>query len=77
MKIKLNIYGPLKKYVTENKSEYEIEQAESIRQLLLKIGIPQSELVYTIVLLNKQRVRLDTPVSEGDTIDVLQPVGGG
>lgn len=77
MKVKIKIYGPLRRYVAETEGEYNVEDAKNIYDILLKIGIPENELVYTVALLNGERVKLGTQIKDGDELYILQPVGGG
>jgi molybdopterin synthase sulfur carrier subunit len=70
-------YGPLRALLDKERVEVEASEGRSIRKVLLGLGIPAEQLLYTMALVNSKRVDLDTAISPGDRIDVFQPVGGG
>lgn len=75
MKIKLKLMGMLKEKTPEN-GEMELAQGAVINDVLENLGVPEGTVkVFTV---NGDVVR-DTsfPLSEGDELTVLPPVGGG
>jgi molybdopterin converting factor small subunit len=50
---------------------------QTVREVILELGIPEEHLVYTMALSNDRRVKLNTPVADGDRLDIFQPVAGG
>jgi molybdopterin converting factor small subunit len=75
--IEITFYGPLRLLLDKERVEVDARDRRSIKEVLLALGVPADQLLYTMALVNNKRVDLDTPLSPGDRIDVFQPVGGG
>jgi molybdopterin converting factor small subunit len=75
--VRVKFYGPLRQFVRAAEQTADAPSGTSIRALIVGLGVPEEHLVYTMALANDRRVPLDTPVADGDKIDVFQPVAGG
>ncbi len=74
MKVKLRLYGDFLRYGPEE-AAINIPDASKVEDLLSLIGI--EERTYIITLVNLKRVWFDYVLSEGDTVSIFSPVGGG
>jgi hypothetical protein len=52
-------YGPLRALLDKERVEVEASEGRSIRKVLLGLGIPAEQLLYTMALVNSKRVDLD------------------
>jgi molybdopterin converting factor small subunit len=75
--IHLTFYGPIRHLLKREALDYEASPGKSLRDILLAIGVPSVQLVYTMVLVNNKKCDASHVPSEGDRVDVFQPVGGG
>lgn len=73
----VRFFGPLRQYVASEQMRQTLPVATTIRQMVRSLGVPEEQMVYTMCLANERRVPLDTPIADGDQIDVFQPVAGG
>jgi molybdopterin converting factor small subunit len=76
-KIHVRFYGPLRQFAGAEEATHSVAPGRVIRRLIVDLGVPEEHLVYTMCLLNGRRVPLDTPISDGDRLDVFQPIAGG
>ncbi|SFQ99653.1 Sulfur carrier protein ThiS (thiamine biosynthesis) [Desulfoscipio geothermicus DSM 3669] len=79
MRIEVRVFSGLEKFLP-NKSfgeplPVELPEGGTIRDLLLKIGIPKDH-VFTILVDGKHR-SFDYTVRDGERISLFPPVGGG
>ena len=79
MKVKVRVFGYLKKYLLSDsgKIELEIEQQTNLAELLQLLGIPENELEFNLLLVNGSNVNKDEKLKEGDIVSLVQLVGGG
>jgi molybdopterin converting factor small subunit len=75
--VSVRFYGPLRQFVASEQMSHTLNMERTIRQMITDLGVPGDQLVYTMCLVNERRVPLDTPVVDGDQIDIFQPVAGG
>ncbi|MBN1477726.1 MoaD/ThiS family protein [Candidatus Sumerlaeota bacterium] len=75
--IHVRFYGPLRQFAGAEETTHTVAAGRSIRKLIVDLGVPEGHLVYTMCLVNGRRVPLDTPISDGDRVDVFQPIAGG
>ena len=75
--IHVRFYGPLRQFAGGETNTHTVAAGKIIRRLIVDLGVPEEHLVYTMCLVNGRRVPLDTPISDGDRIDVFQPIAGG
>ncbi len=77
MRATVKLYGNLKRYLPEKAetAEMEIEFGTTIRALLTRLGVPDSDVWMCAV--NDQVVDDSTALRDGDVLEVFEPVGGG
>ncbi len=77
MQITIKLYGNLKKHLPQKKqdAQVEIESGTTIRELLARFGVPDSNVWMTAI--NDQVVGDSTALQDGDVLEVFEPVGGG
>jgi molybdopterin converting factor small subunit len=75
--IRVKVYGPLRAFVSSTDQQIDVAKGLSVRQLVSDLGVPDDQMVYTMCLINERRVPLDSPIADGDVLDVFQPVAGG
>ncbi len=75
--IHFRFYGPIRNVLKKDTLEYGVSPGQPLRDILLEIGVPQDRLVYTMVLVDDRKTDVAYIPSDGDRIDVFQPVGGG
>lgn len=66
--------GILKQY-TKGMNELIVQPGQSIREMLLSLGIPPD--IIALVLINEQPVNKDHIISDGEIIQVIAVIGGG
>lgn len=75
MKVNVVLFGTMRKYAKEDKFQMDFDEGATLRDLLDRLEI--EDRVYIIVLVNGRRADEDTPLSEGASVHILTPVGGG
>lgn len=75
--IHLKFYGPIRHLLKKDTLDYEASAGKPLRDILLEIGVPHDQLVYTMILVNDRKTDAAYVALDGDRIDVFQPVGGG
>ena len=79
MKVKVKLYGTLRRYVPdyrhEDGIEVEIPDGARIKDLLAHLEIPESR--GAIIAMEGRIMRPDDKLIEGASVNVLQPVFGG
>jgi len=75
--IHFRFYGSIRNVLKKDTLEYEVSPCRQLSDILLEIGVPQDQLVYTMVLVDDRKTDVGYIPSDGDRIDVFQPVGGG
>ncbi len=74
MKFKVKLFATLR----ESRGKIlDMDESEGtvIKEVTQKLDIPEKDIA--ILLLNGRDAKLSDPVSEGDTISIFPPVGGG
>ena len=79
IEITVKIVGHLKKYISENKNELNLQLREEskIIDLLKILGIPEKEIKYVMILVNRQPASKETVINSGDRISFLTLSEGG
>ncbi|GEM_PF-2550508 len=79
IEITVKIVGHLKKYISENKNELNLQLREEskIIDLLKILGIPEKEIKYIMILVNRQPASKETVINSGDRISFLTLSEGG
>ena len=77
MRITIKLYGNLRKHLPQKKqdAQLEIESGTTIRELLARFGVPDSNVWMTAI--NDHVVDDSTALRDGDLLEVFEPVGGG
>lgn len=55
--------------------EQDLPDGAVVADLLDRLGV--QERIYLVVLVNGMRAGLSRPLSEGDRLEIMKPVGGG
>ena len=74
MVILVKIYATLRKY-TDGEGTIHMDQAETVKDVLDKIGVPEKEVKNVIV--NGRRRGIDYQVADGDRVALFPPIAGG
>jgi len=79
IEITVKIVGHLKKYISENKNELNLQLREEskIIDLLKILEIPEKEIKYIMILVNRQPASKETVINSGDRISFLTLSEGG
>lgn len=75
MGIELKLFATLAKYLPENSKDYPIDEGETIRSLIEKLGVPEKDA--TLLFINSSKATLDSEVNNDDRVGIFPPVGGG
>ena len=79
MKVELNLYASIKRYLPEkssgNSSIVEVEEGTRVRELIVRMGIaPEAPKV---IFLNGVHAQGDEVLKDGDRVGAFPPVAGG
>jgi len=74
MKIHIKLYGEFLKYGPEE-SYKELPEGSTVNDLLKQLSIKERN--YIIMLINLKRSWFEDKLSDGDTVSIFSPVGGG
>ena len=77
MTITLKLFGNLKRYSPDKNehSQLDIEKGTTVRALLARLGVPDAQV--WMCAINDAVVGDNALLSEGDVLEVFEPVGGG
>lgn len=75
MEIELKLFATLAPYLPENSENYPIEEGETIKSLINKLGIPEKDV--TLMFINSLRSDHDSELADKDRVGLFPPVGGG
>ncbi len=75
MKVNVVLFGTMRKYASQDKFEMDLDEGATLGDLLDRLKI--EERIYIIVLVNGRRADETTPLSDGASVHILTPVGGG
>jgi len=79
MKIEVNLYASLAKYLPKNSEGkpciMEVGEGANVRQLLEQLKVPSD--VVKIIFLNGAHAGTDATLKDGDRLGVFPPVAGG
>lgn len=79
MKIEVNLYSTLKRYMNKksagNSSEIDIKEGAYIKDVMQKLKIPDD--LVKLIFINGVHAKRDTLLKDGDRIGLFPPVGGG
>ena len=79
MKIEVNLYATLKRYM-ENRtsgkpSVFEISDGDRVKDIIQKLKVPADSV--KLIFINGVHAKVDTPLKDGDRLGLFPPVGGG
>jgi len=74
MKITIKLFATLRKGRFEEKI-MDLPEGVRIEKVIRQIAIPEKEV--NLIFINGRNADFNTPLSEGDTISIFPPVGGG
>lgn len=74
MAILVKVYATLRKY-TDGEGTLHLKEAETVKDVLEKLGIPENEVKNVIV--NGRRRDLDHLLADGDRVALFPPIAGG
>jgi len=79
MKVKVQLYAILSKYLPKNANNkmaiLEVAEGTSVQWVLSELTIPEN--MPKILLVNGRNAELDRVLTEGDTVSVFPPIAGG
>lgn len=77
MRLTVHLFGDLRRFLPRGQEEIELDLPEGATSadVLEKIGIHPGEV--WLVRANKQVIAEETPLGDGDVLEVFEPVGGG
>ena len=79
MKIEVNLYATLKKYMKNEtggkSSAIDLEEGVCVKDVIQKLKIP-ADLV-KLIFINGVHAKIDTTLKDGDRLGLFPPVGGG
>ena len=74
-KIQVKLYATLRKFLPDDSNEMDIDPGTSVRDLLKRLGIPDTEA--KLIFINGRRGSIDTILQGGERLGIFPPVGGG
>lgn len=75
MGIEIKCFATLAQFVPENGDNYPIAAGETVKSLLDKLGIPESDV--SLMFINSSRAYLESELKDNDRVGIFPPVGGG
>ena len=77
MKVRVKAYGGLNQYMPDQLEEMDVvvEEGTTANALVERLGIPRMEI--WMISVNKELVKGDVPLKDGDQVLVFAPVAGG
>jgi molybdopterin converting factor small subunit len=73
--ITIRLFATLTRFAPEASDMYPIQPGITIRELLARLGIPESEA--KLIFVNNQKVAMDTELVGGERVGIFPPIGGG
>ncbi len=75
IKIDLNLFVTLSKYLPENNDCFEIPENTTVEKLMNDLGVPTD--VVKLIFINGHREEITYQLKNEDRVGVFPPVGGG
>jgi len=75
MGIEIKLFATLAPYLPENSDDFPIDEGETIKSLVNKLGIPEKDV--TLMFINSLRSTPDSEIADKDRVGLFPPVGGG
>jgi molybdopterin synthase sulfur carrier subunit len=74
MKVKVRLFAALREG-RSRESELEVPEATTVLDIINALNIPEEEVA--LLLINGRDGKLTSTLTEGDTVSLFPPVGGG
>ncbi|HOJ78042.1 MAG TPA: MoaD/ThiS family protein [Bacillota bacterium] len=74
MKVKVRLFATLREG-RSRESELEVPEATTVLDIINALNIPEEEVA--LLLINGRDGKLTSTLTEGDTVSLFPPVGGG
>ncbi len=75
MGIEIKLFATLAPYLPENSEDFPIDEGETIKSLINKLGIPEKDV--TLMFINSVRSSHESEIADNDRVGLFPPVGGG
>lgn len=79
MKIEVNLYATLKKYMKNGNggksSAIDVEDGTCVKDIIQKLKVPGDSV--KLIFINGVHAKVDTTLKDGDRLGLFPPVGGG
>ena len=79
MKIEVNLYATLKKYMKNEtggkSSAIDVEDGTCVKDIIQKLKVPADSV--KLIFINGVHAKFDTTLKDGDRLGLFPPVGGG
>ncbi|MGQ9457268.1 MAG: MoaD/ThiS family protein [Anaerolineae bacterium] len=76
MKVIVHVHGGLLRFSGGvSPLELDLPEGTTVAEVMARLGVPPSEVFTTVV--NRQFVSEDTPLRDGDRLDLVPPIPGG
>lgn len=79
MKIEVNLYATLKRYMKNEtggkSSAIDVEDGTCVKDMIQKLKIPADSV--KLIFINGVHAKVDTTLKDGDRLGLFPPVGGG
>lgn len=77
MRITVRLYGNLRRYAgnRRDRTEMDVQDKATIRSLLQSLGVAEND--WWMAAVNDRVVDPEETLSEGDLVEIFDPVGGG
>jgi len=73
----VELLGPMCKPGGESRLELDLPPGSRITDLLTALEYPEQQHRFLVVIRNRNRSTLSTPLEDGDELQLLLPIGGG
>ena len=75
IKIDLNLFATLSRYLPENSGQFEISEGTTVEILIADLKVPME--ITKLIFVNGKREDINYLLKQGDRIGIFPPVGGG
>ena len=75
IKIDLNLFATLNKFLPENSQGYEIQENMTVNELITSLEIPPDDV--KLIFINGKKKDRSYTLQHGDRVGIFPPVGGG
>lgn len=75
MGIEIKLFATLCEFLPKDHKDYPIDDGETVKSLMDKLGIPEEEV--TLVFINNTKAEQTSVLNDKDRVGLFPPVGGG